>query len=252
MIGTAPKGDLFQRVLSVMIWRVAKKAGAVTALSRPLGDLMVSRYKVATTILKIIPTCTDLAKFTRSEINLDSQIILLSGVFNDFYDLELTKEFIEIYKQIENVEVVWAHGIEALRNSLNVGEDRIVVLASHEVPELIKMSTFGIAFCRFDAGESLKGVVPTKIAEFLASGRPVVVSSGMGDLDKILQENQAGIVVQQEGDLYQAARQIQELIRNPETPENCWAVAKKYFDLDWAVQEYKATYTTLIGQHKKS
>ena len=47
----------------------------------------------------------------------------------------------------------------------------------------IAQSSFGLALCKTNIGDSLKGVMPTKIAEFLSVGRPVVVSEGIGDLE---------------------------------------------------------------------
>ena len=50
-----------------------------------------------------------------------------------------------------------------------------------EMAKLVSSCHVGLSVCRDDAGPSLQAAMPTKIGEFLASGRPVVVNPGPGD-----------------------------------------------------------------------
>ena len=47
----------------------------------------------------------------------------------------------------------------------------------------------GLAVCRADAGPALLAAMPTKIGELLASGSPVVVNRGLGDMDALIEKS---------------------------------------------------------------
>ncbi len=64
-----------------------------------------------------------------------------------------------------------------------------------EIPNLIALADASVFFIK--TGVSGKAVSPTKQAELMAMGVPVVCNSGIGDCDEILGETGAGIVVDQ-------------------------------------------------------
>jgi hypothetical protein len=61
------------------------------------------------------------------------------------------------------------------------------------MPNLVATAHFGMAICKENTGESLAAAVPTKIGEFLASGRPLIVSKGVGDMDALLNDSKRQI-----------------------------------------------------------
>jgi hypothetical protein len=134
----------------------------------------------------VIATCTDLDKFYFDPKLPTEKKLLLSGVFNNYYDIPATREFIRSFRKKEKLKVTWCHGKEAIKKELNVGEDEIRVMKQSDMQSEIASSSFGLAICKQDIGDSLAGVMPTKVAEFLAVGRPVIVSKGVGDLEKLL------------------------------------------------------------------
>ena len=139
--------------------------------------------------------------------------------------------------------VTWCHGHEAARQELNVGEDEIKVLTQDKMPPEISNSSFGIAICKKTVGNSLKGVMPTKVAEFLATGRPVVFSSGIGDLAEILLPSLVGVEVSD--DKADAVNKVIQLLNDPETPKRCRAVTEQYFDINAAVSKYNQIFVTM-------
>ena len=69
----------------------------------------------------------------------------------------------------------------------------IVASTYEEIPNLIALADASVFFIK--TGLSGKAVSPTKQAELLAMGVPVVCNAGVGDCDEILGETGAGIVV---------------------------------------------------------
>ena len=228
--------------------RASSKASAVSTLTTAVYPILRSRHPKMTSNHRVIPTCTDLNKFKYSPSLPTENILLLSGVFNNYYDLEVTKQFIQKCKESFNVEVVWCHGVEAERSELGVGETTVKVLSQSEMPNEIANSTFGLAICKENVGESLFGVMPTKVAEFLATGRPVVVSRGIGDLDSMLSEFNAGIVLNSER-LDDSVTALEKLLQDPSTPLRCRELAEKYFSMELAVDKYSAVLKDLIDSN---
>jgi glycosyltransferase involved in cell wall biosynthesis len=103
-----------------------------------------------------------------------------------------------------------------------------------------------IAICNSTAGPSLKGAVPTKIAEFLSCGRPVIVNRGLGDFDELLSKYRAGVIISNEtGGAITAAKEMYELLQDPETPIRCRQLAEANFSLEKGVDEYISVYQKL-------
>ena len=114
------------------------------------------------------------------------------------------------------------------------------------MPEFISNYSFGDSICRHDAGISLSAVMPTKVAEFLAVGRPVVINKGLGDYDYLLRQYQAGVVIDQESDdLSVKAQEMLDLISDPDTPRRCRELAEAHFNANQAVESYFNLYIAL-------
>ena len=75
--------------------------------------------------------------------------------------------------------------------------------------------------------------MPTKIGEFLASGRPVIVNPSLGDAGKLVEENGCGVTIKggTDADLGSAAGRLRSLLADPEIADRCRAVAEEHFDL---------------------
>jgi hypothetical protein len=87
--------------------RSASKASAVSTLTSAVYPVLRSRHPKMTSKHSVIPTCTDLNKFAFSPSLPSEKTLLLSGVFNNYYDLEVTRRFIQKCKESFNVSVIF-------------------------------------------------------------------------------------------------------------------------------------------------
>jgi glycosyltransferase involved in cell wall biosynthesis len=232
------------RIAKLLEKRAATKASAVTTLTAAVYPVLLRRHPGLTHKHSVIPTCVDLIKFPFIPDLPKEKNLLLSGVFNNYYDLDKTKLFISRIKKELDITITWCHGKEADRQTLEVGEEVIKTMIQTEMPAEIANASFGVAFCKEDAGESLLGVMPTKVAEFLATGRPVVVSRGIGDLGGILTKHQAGIILDQNVD--KAIQELKELLVDPKMPIRCRKLAEEHFSMEKAIDAYYAILLELI------
>jgi hypothetical protein len=165
--------------------------------------------------------------------------------------LKSTKLFLETLNAISPIAIKWAKPGESQTNTLGLNELQLVDVPSGEIPKLIEEHSFGVSICRQDAGISLSAVMPTKIAEFLAVGRPVVINKGLGDFESLIMEFQAGIVIDLLKDDYQEkAEQLRKILSDQQTPRRCRDLAEKYFDNTVAAQTYFGLYQKLLPDLK--
>jgi len=171
---------------------------------------------------------------------------LLSGTFNNYYDINKMKQILEELRKTLNLKVIWARAGESPTERLGVGEDLIIIATHAEMPKIVSESHFGMAICRQDNQNSLAAAVPTKIGEFLAAGRPVIVSKGIGDLDRMLLGTQTGVVIDNGYSSQNLAEQISHLINDPKTPERCRELAMQHFDMDTSIEGYLEIYERML------
>jgi glycosyltransferase involved in cell wall biosynthesis len=118
-----------------------------------------------------------------------------------------------------------------------------------EMPARVARASAGLALLRPSATVSNKASMPTKLAEFLACGRPVVVSSGVGDMDGLLARYDCGVSIGDVSDvsLEGAAADLERLLSDPSTPARCRSLAEDHFSLDRAVTSLLEAYKAAMG-----
>jgi glycosyltransferase involved in cell wall biosynthesis len=243
-IGSISKNPMIVKLARMLESISATNASAVSTLTKAVYPVLKQRHKKLTDFHFVIPTCTDLDLFVFDSQFPKDKSLLLSGLFNNYYDLEATKKFIAEYRELCDLKVVWCHGSETNVKELDVGESEIKVLRQFEMPNEIASSSFGLAMCKTNAGESLTGVMPTKVAEFLSVGRPVIVSEGIGDLEYLLETTRTGVVVR--GDLDGSIEELNHLLNDRDTPFRCRALAEEHFDMEKAINNYNSIFKTFL------
>ena len=219
---------------------------AMSTLTHSVVPELEARYRKVPIIRIVVPTAVDLKRFQFSQEIPQKLVGLYSGTFNNYYDLDLSREFTQELDNISPTEIHWARPKESPTATLGVGESQIFESSQNEMANLISRYSFGLSVCKLKAGPSLKAAMPTKIAEFLACGRPVVVSKGLGDFDKYIPEFNAGVILDgTAANLKTASQELLEIISDPDTPMRCRALAEKYFDIDKGVEKYLRLYESI-------
>lgn len=225
----------------------ANRSTAMSTLTHAVVPILERRNRILPNLRTVVPTTTDLQKF-RLHTRMPSKVLaLFSGTYNNYYDLELSADFMKHLRKIIDVETHWAKPRETTVAKIGVGEERTFEITQEMMAEFIPNYSFGISVCKLDTGDSLAAAMPTKIAEFLACGRPVVINKGLGDLDAFIKEFNVGVILDGTSDnLISAASQLVSLIRDPETPSRCRALAEKYFNMNTAATKYISIYSKML------
>lgn len=118
-----------------------------------------------------------------------------------------------------------------------------------EVPAYLRRARLALSF-RLPTFSRI-AASPTKIAEYLAAGRPVVSNAGIRDLDELLEHKKVGVIVSTFNDATYAevAKRMLALANEPGIRARCEQVAREHFDLaDVGGERYRKVYRRIEEQ----
>ncbi len=225
----------------------AHRAGAIVTLTEAAIDVLDARHgPTVREKARVITTCVDLDRFAMSPMPPAPPLrLLLAGTLNRRYDVPLMLRLVDELRRRHPAKLTalipgpspWDR---VLRDA---GVDPRAAREA-EMPGLVASNHVGFCVLRIDGGVSMRASMPTKVGEFLASGRPVVVNAGLGDLEGLLATHDCGVVIDGDSDdaLDRAADDVERLCADVDTPARCRALAEDHFDLDTAVSTLMEVY----------
>jgi glycosyltransferase involved in cell wall biosynthesis len=125
--------------------------------------------------------------------------------------------------------------------------DRIIIRFGkrHEVPVLLSLSSHSLFFIK--PCYSKISSAPTKQAEIMAMGIPIITNRGVGDVAEIIEENNAGFILP---DFSPASMQhVAGAIQPDDREKKGYEIRKAalaYFDLQKAVADYARVYQAIF------
>ncbi len=217
--------------------------------------------------LEVIPCCVDLQRFRtaalpskqvmRQELGLTGRRVLVYvGSLGGWY---LTDDMAALLAVAHRQDGLTFSMIltqsparlitEPLRKFGVAPRDYLVrQVAPNEIPRYLHAADLALSFIK--PCDSKMASSPTKIAEYLASGLPVLTNTGVGDLDAILTTHGAGVLVRDFGQAAyrQALLAAQKLLQEAGVQDRCRALAQRHFDLETVGGlRYRRLYTVLCG-----
>jgi len=239
---------LEHRLLRRIEGAAARRSTAVVTLTEAVIPVLEHRHGVSLQPrASVITTCVDCRRFEPSPLPPGDVVAMLAGTLNRYYDVPLMLRLIEKWQSRRAVSLeVLAPGRTPWDDDLS----RVGALRSSasfaQMPSRIAATHVGLSVCRADAGVSLSASMPTKLGEFLASGRPVVVNIGLGDAGELVESHRAGVAIRPGDDLDRVLDDLDALLADPTTPQRCRWLAEAKFDLDHAADELVQIYERMI------
>jgi glycosyltransferase involved in cell wall biosynthesis len=139
-------------------------------------------------------------------------------------------------------------------SALGMSESDYLVkkVSPEDVPRYLKAADFAVSLikpCYSKISSS-----PTKIAEYLASGLPVISNAGIGDLDDVIAEDNVGVILDDfNAESYgRALGEMKLLLLDQSVAERCRESARKRFDLaSVGGARYRRLYQRVSESDKK-
>jgi|SRR5688572_27053085 len=216
---------------------------------------------------EVVPCCTDLKTFAfspserkkrRADLGLDDQLTLVySGSIDGWYlTEEMADFFAELLRGNPSAHFLWLTPVKhdrvnQLMTERGISPDQYTVKAvvPADVPSYLAASDVGIAFIR--SCFSKQASSPTKNAEYLACGLPLIINAGVGDSDAIVSDAEIGAVVENltDADYSRAITTVQKLLTNREALRVAARhTAVKLFDVGQVgVERYARLYERVLA-----
>jgi glycosyltransferase involved in cell wall biosynthesis len=217
--------------------------------------------------VEVIPCCVDFQRFAsadaasredvRRELNVEGRrVIAYVGALGGWYMTdEIARFFAAAHREDPSVyALILTQSDPALITSklgaLGIGEGDFFIgrARPEDVPRYLRVADVALSFVR--PGYSKLSSSPTKIAEYLAAGVPVVASAGVGDVDELIETDRVGVVVREftDEEFGDALRQIEAMRREGGLEERCRASAERRFDITRVGgAKYRRLYERLLG-----
>ncbi|MDD4148661.1 MAG: glycosyltransferase [Bacteroidales bacterium] len=231
-------------------------------------DIIHNKFGFIDIPIEVIPCCADTNLFdyrnieTTSKENLkkdlnihrDDFVLSYLGSLGTWYmPDEMMKLFSVLVKYKPNAKFLIITKdnqdlIFALAKKYKIGEKHLIIRSANreEVPLLLSLSNTSIFFIK--PVFSKKASSPTKLAEILGMGIPVICNADVGDIDKFVPENNLGMMISSFDTeaLNNTCKQIDSLIKIDK--EHLRSVAVELFSLDKGVKLYYGVYQKLMNK----
>jgi len=263
-------GNLWKResfLYKTTLWiekKLINKADHLIVLTENIKEFLLNSNKKKYNIT-VIPCCVDIKRFNKESdltgvlkdrYKLSGKFVFLYiGSVGTWYLLEEMMDFFIASRNIINKAhfLILTHVdknmvIDICRRK-NISHDDITVDSAgfDDMPFYIKLADAGIFFIK--PCFSKRSSCPTKFAEYLSCGLPLVINAGIGDTDKIVRDHNLGVVIDSfnKESYLSGTYQLLELLKEKKLiSDRCRKVAEEKFSLDIGVSEYFNVYRSLI------
>ena len=216
---------------------------------------------------EVVPCCADLDLFKfsqadrerrRHELGVkDSFVIVYSGSIDGLYLTENMADFFALlFKRKPHAHFFWLtkgnhDRVKSLMQRCGIGEKSYTVLATttENVPSYLSASDAGLAFIKPCFSKLASS--PTKYAEYLACGLPLIINQGIGDSDTLITSEKLGVLVCDfnQAEYQKAVAAIEDFVTDPEqNRRRSREAAERLFDVRGVgVERYTHLYESVLG-----
>jgi glycosyltransferase involved in cell wall biosynthesis len=193
--------------------------------------------------VEVIPTCVDVDRFVHGKPRPEGRRAVWSGSVGTWYRFDLAAR---VAAALGLPLTVLTREVHLARQMLDGYPADLRTVSPEEISGELFAGDVGL--CLIRSSFSKTASAPTRFAEYLAAGMPVMVTA-VGDLAGIVDGESVGVVLQGEDDrsLRSAADALKEVAADPGTPERCRAVARDRFDVDSGARAYESLYRALAA-----
>lgn len=265
-------GQIYKSVKRVEKW-LLKESNGFVVLTEKAREILFPESKETGLDkigrpIEVIPCCVNLSRFEnfkdfdkteqKRELGLENRrVITYVGSFGGWYLTDEMLSFFKTAKEYDNSTfalILTQSNPENLKeylqkNGFNKSDFLIKKVAPSEIANYLSVADIAISFIK--SCYSKLSSSPTKIAEYLACGIPIINSSGIGDVDQVIEEDRIGVVINDFSSetFIKALKEIDDLLKDDELALRCKMSAKKRFDL-WEVggKKYRSLYRRILNK----
>jgi len=254
-------GLLFRLTKAAERWIYRASDGFVVLTER--ASQMLFPEGAAGRPVEVIPCCVDPQRFEgfdrdaiREELGLGGRLVFVYvGALGGYY---LTTEMADLFAaarehtpQVYALVLTQSSPVEMIaeldKRGFSRDDYRVMQVAPDDVPRYLSAADVAVALIR--PSYARRSASLTKFAEYLAAGLPVILTSGIGDLDTHINEGRVGVLLHalDRAAYAEAFREIEALRHDPELAERCRSEARARYDLHTVGGErYRRLYDAVL------
>lgn len=246
----------------VLLWferRCLMEASAVVSLTHAAVVYLRQQYprELAGQRIFVIPTCADLQRFQLAESRPASPLIIgcIGTVLSGWFLVSWLRAFFDSVARVDltaRFELVSRDSPEAILSALepaSIWADRLSVQSASPsaMPSILQRHTASVMF--FTSGLSKLGSCPTRMAEALGCGRPVVTNPGVGDVEQVVRQHRVGVLATDasSASMDTCVAELLNLLKDPNLASRCRHTAELLFSLESGISAYRQLYAQILG-----
>lgn len=252
--GRLRRGSVLHRAIVAAERTCLRRAGAVVSLTHAAVDHLNRVYPddMAGQRVAVIPTCADLDRFVPADQRPAHRVIgCLGTVQSGWFRLDWLASFLSVAAAGDPdavFELTTRDDPARVRTALDpdgcLGERlRIAPSAPEDVQRVLQGQTASVMF--YAGGQvSELGRSPTRMAEILGCGLPVVANDGVGDVARIIRDYRVGVLAQGPDPQAMSAAwsELLALLKDPDLASRCRQGAEDVFSLEAGTASYARLY----------
>ena len=270
-------GWLYRAVKRLEKWLLKESDGFVVLTERARSILFpeskATGFDAQGRPVEVVPCCVDLKRFDaanadsrrefRQKLNIgDRFAVVYVGSFGGWYMTEETADFYGELKRRrpDAFALILTQSkpemIEPLLRARGYGDGDFFIkkVAPAEIPLYLSAADAALSFIK--PCYSKQASSPTKNAEYLACGLPLVVNGGIGDTTELTTEDETGVVIENFSteDYNAALDELDKLLEDRAAlAEKCRQSARRRFDLfNVGGERYRRLYERLLQRSSES
>lgn len=258
--GRLRRGSILHKAMVVAEQACLRHAGGVVSLTHVAAEHLMREYPedLAGQTVAVIPTCADLDRFVPPSQPTNRRIIgCLGTVLSGWFRLDWLAAFLTVAAKRDpqlRFELTTRDDPARLRAALGFNLQSRLSIAPSQSERVHEVLQGQLASVMFYAGGEISelGRSPTRLAEVLGCGLPVVANEGVGDVAQIIRAHRVGVLVSgpSESEMNASWDELEQLLNDPELPVRCRKAAEEYFSLDSGTTAYLGLYRQILTGSK--
>jgi len=258
--GRLQRGSLLHRAIVAVERSCLARAAAVVSLTHAAVNHLKLEYpgEIEGQRVVINPTCADLDRFTPVSNRPSGPTVhgCIGTILSGWFRTDWLASWLSTVAQADpdaRFEIVTrddADGVRVALDPMNTLGDRLKIgpRPTEEMPNAVRGHDLSVMF--YAGGEvSELGRSPTRMAEVLGCGLPVVANEGVGDVADIIRRYNVGVIVKDgsKATISVALDELEVLRSDPNLPSRCRQAAEKVFSLEAGTEAYRKIYADILG-----
>jgi len=261
--GRLRRGSIMHRAITWCERACLRKAAAVVSLTEAAADYLRETYpeEIRGQTNAVIRTCADLERFCpaegarkeRPELRFGCCGTVVSGWFRMDWLGSLYRTAADRWPEAE-FEIVSRDPADLVEkrsrdSGIPIAKTRIYSANPDDMPEILRRETVNVML--YAGGETSElGRSPTRMAEVLGCGRPVIANPGVGDVAAIVERYRVGVLMNSDepAEISRVLDELEILLADPELPARCRRAAEEVFSLESGVAGYRDLYRAILEE----